>query len=367
MRPLKDKKYQQQSVQKLVQFLLQSGYPFPISVKTFQSPSSKDFQTVFKFLFNLIDPYYQFEGKFEEVVPVLLKGLRYPFADQINKSNLYTVGSLHAWPTLLGMLIWLVELVLVLGDDNEELNEQQKAEQTFFEYLEKAYVLWLDGQDDFEVIDQELLKSFDLKQQRVENDIKELSDDKLGLENELKDLETSLLQMAKKELSMFVKEKEKFGGFINTVDEKFEQLKVDYKLLLEEMQQSQETMEMLSKENKVLAKRVEKQELSPADVERMTTERDNLSKNIKLVNAKLDDLNTEVWDREIMIQKTMDSLEKLVEKFNTNLYKLDLINNNDPRFSGLKNEIELYLVKANNMVSQDLNKVVKVRILTASN
>lgn len=68
---------------------------------------------IFKFLYSILDPHFVFLKKFEEEVPVLIKGLRYPFADQINKSNLFTVGSLHAWPTLLAMLIWMMELIVV--------------------------------------------------------------------------------------------------------------------------------------------------------------------------------------------------------------------------------------------------------------
>ena len=362
-RPIKDKRWQTMMVQKLVQFLVQSGYPFPISVKTFSSPSSKDFQQVFKFLFGMIDPYYQFDSKFEEQVPVLLKGLRYPFADQINKSNLFTVGSLHAWPTLLAMLIWLVELVMILNDDTcEIMTEQQKAELTFFEYLEKAYLLWMAGHNDFEIIDQELFKSFDVKHQAVQQELNDLSETKQVLEKELQSLSHSLLNQAQKEHSMFCQEKQKFLEFINIIQEKVKVLENEMINLNEEMVQSQETMERLQNENKVLSRRVEKQELSPSDVERMTSERDNLSKNIKLVNAKLDDLNTQVWNKEILIQKTMDSLEKLVEKFNTILYKLDLINNSDEKLACLRNEIELFLIqtKTKDMVSQDLRNQVKV-------
>jgi SMC interacting uncharacterized protein involved in chromosome segregation len=44
----------------------------------------------------------------------LLPMARYPFAEQINKSNLHAVGSPHAWPSCLAMLIWMVELILVI-------------------------------------------------------------------------------------------------------------------------------------------------------------------------------------------------------------------------------------------------------------
>jgi SMC interacting uncharacterized protein involved in chromosome segregation len=61
----------------LIQYLVQSGYPNPISAKTFSSPSSKDFQMIFKFLYAQLDPYYEFQKKFEEEVPVIIKGLKY--------------------------------------------------------------------------------------------------------------------------------------------------------------------------------------------------------------------------------------------------------------------------------------------------
>lgn len=38
---------------------------------------------------------------------------RYPFYSDISKSNLQAVGSMHAWPVLLAMLTWLVELIVV--------------------------------------------------------------------------------------------------------------------------------------------------------------------------------------------------------------------------------------------------------------
>ena len=362
-RPIKDKKWQQNAVAKLVQFLVQSGFPQAVSVKTFSSPSSKDFQSVFKFLFGMIEPEYKFEGKFEETVPVLLRGLRYPFAEGVNKSNLFTVGSLHAWPTLLAMLIWMVELVVILNDDQLELNEQQKAELTFFEYLEKAYRIWLTGLDDFEIIDNELLKSFDSKTETVESEIEDLKLERVTLERELNATSISLLKEAQKEYAVFQQEKGKFEDFVLLLQKKLQTLEQEMSVLNEEMTQSQETMERLTVENKRLTKVVDQQELSPSDVERMTTERDTLGKNIKLVNQRLDDLNSQVWDKEISIQKTMDSLEKLVEKFNSGLYKLDLIGNTEKEFASLRGEIELFLIetKPKDMVNQDLKGKVRVK------
>jgi SMC interacting uncharacterized protein involved in chromosome segregation len=42
-------------------------------------------------------------------VPAFFKKLKYPF--QISKTALVAVGSPHTWPTLLGALVWLAELL----------------------------------------------------------------------------------------------------------------------------------------------------------------------------------------------------------------------------------------------------------------
>ena len=49
--------------------------------------------------------------KIEEEVPKILKSLKYPFT--ISKSAMFSIGSLHSWPPLLGALHWMVELIKV--------------------------------------------------------------------------------------------------------------------------------------------------------------------------------------------------------------------------------------------------------------
>lgn len=82
-RPIRDKSWQGNAIRNLINFLVQTGFNQPISVKTLQAPSAKDFQSIFKFLYAQLDPEYVFQKKFEEEVPVILKGLRY-----VNDSNI---------------------------------------------------------------------------------------------------------------------------------------------------------------------------------------------------------------------------------------------------------------------------------------
>ena len=57
-----------------------------------------------------------------------------------------------------------------------------------------------------------------------------------------------------------------------------------------------------------LQQTVDAQEISPADVDRMNSERDQLIKSLEVVSAKMDELNKDIWEREIGIQKKMDQV-----------------------------------------------------------
>ena len=62
-------------------------------------------------MYGFIDNTEKIGKKIEEEFPRLMKQLRYPFP--VAKSAMFTIGSLHTWPSLLGALHWLVQLVEV--------------------------------------------------------------------------------------------------------------------------------------------------------------------------------------------------------------------------------------------------------------
>lgn len=111
-RPTRDKQWQSNATKTLVSFLIQSGYSNSVSQKTLSPPSNKDYQEIFKFLYAQFDPFYKWT-KFEEEAQNVLRALKYPYAEAISKNSLISVGSPHAWPNLLAVLTWMVELILV--------------------------------------------------------------------------------------------------------------------------------------------------------------------------------------------------------------------------------------------------------------
>ncbi|XP_051891997.1 kinetochore protein NDC80 homolog [Pristis pectinata] len=75
-RPLHDKAFVQQCIRQLCEFLGDNSYPQSISVKSLQSPTSKEFLKIFSFVYNLIDPSYELpDSKFEEEIPRIFKSL----------------------------------------------------------------------------------------------------------------------------------------------------------------------------------------------------------------------------------------------------------------------------------------------------
>src|SRR5271170_2923824 len=75
-RPVKDKTYMANCQRNILDYLISANYPVPISLKTLQVPTAKDFATIFKFLYNRMDPNYQFVKKIEDEVVSCLKALK---------------------------------------------------------------------------------------------------------------------------------------------------------------------------------------------------------------------------------------------------------------------------------------------------
>lgn len=115
-RTIRDKQFQLLEQKQILKFLTEGQFPGNITMKTLQSPTNKDFQTIFRWLFEILDPCYVMckgNKKFEDEIIPTLKYHRYPAADQINVKWLQAVGSMHAWPSLLAVLHWMTLLCLV--------------------------------------------------------------------------------------------------------------------------------------------------------------------------------------------------------------------------------------------------------------
>ena len=96
------------------EYLVASRCPVPLTSRTLSSPTTKDFQAIFRFLVSeLLDPGMVWGKKFEDDCILVLKDLRYPSMDTLGKTALVTAGDPQQWPKLLAMLNWMVDLCKV--------------------------------------------------------------------------------------------------------------------------------------------------------------------------------------------------------------------------------------------------------------
>ena len=109
-RPLRDRSYQLEMRKETAAWLNETGCP--CTAQTLAQITGKDFKTVFQHLVLLLDPNYPFDpnAKLEEDFIPALKAMVYPHINQLDVKWLVTPASMHALPSLLGVLHWLVEM-----------------------------------------------------------------------------------------------------------------------------------------------------------------------------------------------------------------------------------------------------------------
>ena len=112
-RPIRQSAFQAACIRNISEYLLSRRCPIPLGPKTFTSPTTKDFQSIFRFLIqDLVDPGMVWSKKFEDDAINLLKDLRYPAMETIGRTGLGAPGG-RDWPPLLAMLSWMIELCKV--------------------------------------------------------------------------------------------------------------------------------------------------------------------------------------------------------------------------------------------------------------
>ena len=197
-RPTHDKAFQQECIKKLLNYLLQNGYEYPISQKTLMRPSGRDFTNIVTFMLRQVDPLFQEHStgskdgimmKLEDEVAMNFKALGYPFT--ISKTALVAAGSPHTWPTLLAALAWLMERLEILQEDNtnEEVDIQEAkpfatldelemtTDKVFFTYMGKAYTAFLQGDEEMQVqLENALADRFEQDDGFIEQEIERVTD-----------------------------------------------------------------------------------------------------------------------------------------------------------------------------------------------
>lgn len=127
----------------------------------------------------------------------------------ISKTAMYALGSPHTWPTILAALVWMVDLIKFgmrvgksidsfLFPPNEDEFDTLPESQILFDYVEKTYIAYMEGNDSFEDYDEQLSNHLNQKLYGISGGIENLDEENKRLENELDSLEQEIQESQEK-------------------------------------------------------------------------------------------------------------------------------------------------------------------------
>ena len=347
-RRLRDSSTRAQMGQELMEFLTQRNFEMEmkhtLTHKTMTSPTQKDFNLMFQFLYHCIDPGYRFQKNIDAEVPPLLKQLRYPFEKNISKSQLAAVGG-NNWSTFLGLLHWMMQLSKMMehystGAYDEaciDAGYDVSADRITFQFLSDAYREWLSIEDDDD--DDEEAKrriqphieamaaKFEQSNQANLEQVKQLEEESKALQDQIDELAKSAPKLAKLDETIKVLEEDrvKFENYNQSMESKVEKYEHRAKVIQEQIEKYEEELREAEEERMDLQRKVDEQGISIQDIDRTNTERERLQKAQEATTARLDEAKDRTSKREAETGTKLDELESLVQKYNAVGYQISVI------------------------------------------
>lgn len=375
-RPLKDRAYQNRLGQELVEYLAQHNFEMEMNHKLSdnftKSPTQKDFNYVFQWLYHRIDPSYRFQKNIDQEVPPLLKQLRYPYERSITKSQIAAVGGQN-WSTFLGLLHWMMQLAQMLDrytahqydDACLEAGVDVAGDNIIFDFLTSAYQDWLNMDDEAGDEDVEralaphvegMARAFERSNAKYIQEMEMLEGEHARLLKEIEELEKSTPDPAVLDTHFKIMEedKAKFEEYNTLAMQRSEKYESRIQVLQEELDKLQGELKEAEDERRRLKDAVDDQGISMQDIDRMTAERERLQKSIESAGQRLEDLKRKVAEREMEASQRLDELERMVDRYNTAAYQIALIPSTAANAKGRDYELQVTVSEGPNFTSSQL-------------
>jgi len=366
-RPVTDKKWQRQQIDRLLEFLMKNNYPHPISKQLLVSPTSKDFFKIFEFIYKLLQPDYKMTTKMEEEVPRVLRLMAYPF--NISKTYLYSVGAAHTWPHLLAALSWMLDIIMtantisqcggldtyIFGGNAEDFDSMSE-DQLQYDYNEKTYDAYMKGADTFPELDAELVQMLKFKYQG--EPIDKMEEENLRMEMELNefDMEQDGLAKLQEKIAAIRKDERALAAYLEELDKYRGKLQADVDRggadLATLNLELNDTRERLKEMQLVY----QSQDLTSNDVARMRDEQGRLRQQVEQLEKQLEDMDGDNWKVQLEMAKVTEDVEKEVQQYNREAIKLKLVPETAPLAEGRD-----YRLKAG--YSSDIERMFKENIM----
>ncbi|KAF4122121.1 kinetochore protein NDC80 [Geosmithia morbida] len=367
-RPLRDRSYQARIGQELMDYMSQNNFELEmkhmLSQNVMKSPTQKDFNYMFQWLYRRIDPSHRFQKNIDQEVPPILKQLRYPFERSITKSQIAAVGGQN-WSTFLGLLHWMMQLGQMLeGYSNGRYDDaclesgiDVTGDRIIFDFLSNGYRDWLAmdesaGDDDAERVlaphVAAMAEAFEQSNSKYTSELEMLETENARLLKEIEDLQKSTPDPAvlDNHFKIMEEDKAKFEEYNTLAVQRSEKYENRIHVLEEELEKLQEELREAEDERRRLQKSVDAQGISMQDIDRMNSERERLQKGLESASQRLDEVKKKVADKELEAGHKLEELERSVDRYNTLAYQIALIPPSAANARGREYELQV-------MVSDD--------------
>jgi len=375
-RPWRDPNYRNKVGQDLLDYLTRNNFELEmkrsLNQKSMTSPTQKDFEAIFQWLYRRIDPAYRFMKGIDFEGPAILKQLRYPFENKVSKSQWAALGGQN-WSSFLGMLQWMMQLAQMM--DQYEAGEYDDAcaeagvdvsgDRIIFQFLSGAYRDWLqvdDGASEEE--ESRLLQphveamaaEFERGNRKYAEEMKVLEAENAVLKQQIAEAEAGAPDLAKleKHFKILEDDKRKFEEYNTNVEGKVEKYEQRNKFLLEEIQRTENGLREAEQEKTNLQDSVDRQGITIQDIDRMNSERERLQKGLETTTSRLEEVKRKSAEKEIEANHSLEELEHAVERYNSLCYQNALIPSTAANAKGQDFELHLAIDSGPNFSSSQL-------------
>ncbi|KAA1471261.1 hypothetical protein DENSPDRAFT_858824 [Dentipellis sp. KUC8613] len=378
VRPLRDRQFQTKMRQDIFNWLQETDYD--VSMQTLTNITGKDFRGIFQHLVTLLDPFYPFDPKvrFEEEFISSLKSLAYPFVNQLDPKWLAAPASMHSWPSLLGVLHWLVMMgkgrlfcmesghptLQDLSDIPDEFDDPHMHQALAFDYIGESYDSFLAGTEGVVNHEHALEERYARKDERVRADLEEKNHLLSLAKAELDRLLSSEppIEKLKNDNRSLKRDREKFQECIRRWEARKKNLIDTIAQEKAEMSIRTSKLQEIKTEQERLSEVVKEQNLSPEEVIRMNTEHEQLSRNLEDLKHKIAESHQNVMSLEVTVTNRAAAAEEALDAYTNLLAALGLFPPLPPPFQDIDLTLELNTAASNpqNLLSgEDIRRVIK--------
>jgi len=369
-RRLKDAATRSHMGQELLEYLTQNNFEMEskhvLSNKCMTSPTQKDFNCMFQWLYHRIDPSYRFQKSIDQEVPILLKQLRYPFEKNIMKSQIAAVGG-NNWATFLGLLHWMMQLAKMIGayeygsydEACFEAGHDVSGDRIIFEFLSSAYSTWLSAEDEDEEQDEsameqsqarlmqphieQMARRFDEANAQHHDQVQVLEAEYKALQDQIEELSKSAprIQKLEEQIRILEEDRIKFETYNNSMDAKVKKYTDRCDFLGKSIEETDTELETTDKERQELQAIIDGRGMTIADIDRMATEKERLDTALQATSTRGEESKKRVAEKELAASRKLDELEQTIERYNNLGYQIGVIPSTAVNAKGQEYELVL--------------------------